>query len=51
MSDKRDEANRQNALKSTGPKTEEGQAVAQFNALHHELRAVPTVVLGEDPGE
>ena len=51
MSDKRDEANRHNALKSTGPKTKEGQAVAKFNALRHGLRAVQTVVPGEDPEE
>ena len=51
MSEKRDEANRQNALKSTGPKTKEGQAVTKFNALRHGLRAVQTVVPGEDPEE
>ena len=41
-SDKRHQANRQNALKSTGPKTEEDEAVAKFNALRYGLREVQT---------
>jgi hypothetical protein len=51
MSEKQAEANRRNALQSTGPRTEEGQAVAKLNALRHGLRAVRTVVPGEDPDE
>src|SRR4051794_19573543 len=31
------EANRANAQKSTGPRTEEGKAVARFNARRHGL--------------
>ena len=32
-------ANRRNALKSTGPRTDRGKAVSRFNALRHSLRA------------
>lgn len=32
-------ANRRNALKSTGPRTESGKAFSRFNALSHGLRA------------
>ena len=45
------EANRRNALQSTGPKTGEGIEAARFNALRHGLRALQTVVPGEDPEE
>jgi hypothetical protein len=38
-----------NALKSTGPKTTEGIEVARFNAVRHGLRALQTVIPGEDP--
>ena len=43
------EANRRNALQSTGPKTGEGVEAARFNALRHGLRALQTVVPGEAP--
>jgi hypothetical protein len=48
---KKAEANRRNALRSTGPKTGEGLLACKSNALRHGLRAVQTVVPGEDPGE
>ena len=44
------EANRLNALKSTGPKTPEGKAVTKLNALRHGLRA-RTVVLPAEKSE
>jgi len=45
------EANRRNALQSTGPKTGEGIEAARFNALRHGLRSLQTVVPGEAPEE
>src|SRR5512147_740955 len=45
------EANRRNALQSTGPKTGEGIEAARFNALRHGLRSLQTVVPGEAPDE
>jgi hypothetical protein len=49
--DKKREANHRNALRSTGPKTGEGVQACKNIALRHGLRAVQTVVPGEDPGE
>ena len=43
------EANRRNALQSTGPKTGEGIEATRFNALRHGLRTLHTVVPGETP--
>ncbi len=43
------EANRRNAKKSTGPKSEEGKARAGRNALRHGLTAEQTVLPHEDP--
>jgi len=45
------EANRQNALQSTGPQTREGAEICKKNAFRHGLRAVETVVPGENPIE
>jgi hypothetical protein len=42
-------ANRRNAQKSTGPRTEEGRAVASRNALRHGLTAERVVVFDEEP--
>ena len=41
-------ANRRNAKKSTGPKTEAGKDRVRFNALVHGLRAESTIFHGED---
>lgn len=43
-SQKQIEANRQNALKSTGPTTEEGKAVVRLNALRHGVTAEAAVI-------
>src|SRR5216684_4990795 len=45
------EANRRNALKSTGPKTPEGKAVVSLNSLRHGLRARTVVLPGENRQE
>jgi hypothetical protein len=47
-SDKKIEANRRNALKSTGPKTPEGKAAVRFNALKHGLLSQEILLPGED---
>jgi hypothetical protein len=44
-------ANRQNAKKSTGPKTAEGKAAVSKNAVKHGLFAAEAVVTSEDPAE
>ena len=44
-------ANRKNAKKSTGPRTEDGNARVAKNALKHGLLARDTVLPGEDPTE
>src|SRR4051812_7024444 len=49
MSDKQREANRRNALQSTGPRTLEGADASKLNAFRHGLRAVQVVVPGENP--
>jgi hypothetical protein len=45
------EANRLNALKSTGPKTPEGKRVSSQNALKSGLDAESQIVPGESPEE
>jgi len=47
-SDKQARANRQNALKSTGPKTPEGKAAVRMNALRHGLLSKEILLPGED---
>jgi hypothetical protein len=42
------EANRRNALKSTGPKSEEGKQASRCNALRHGLRAETVISSLED---
>lgn len=42
------EANRRNALKSTGPQTPEGKAAVSLNALKHGLFARQVVVRGHN---
>ncbi len=46
--DQRTEQNRQNARKSTGPKTAEGKARTRENAIKHGLRADALPIPGED---
>jgi hypothetical protein len=45
------EANRRNAQKSTGPRTDAGKAVSRFNALKSGIDAKAQVIPGEDPTE
>ena len=42
------EANRRNALRSTGPKTEEGKRQARLNAVRHGLTAETVIGSLED---
>lgn len=51
LSEKQLLANRQNALRSTGPRSAEGKAIASQNALRHGLRAEHNVIPGEDAEE
>jgi hypothetical protein len=48
LSEKQLLANRRNALRSTGPRTAAGKALASQNAIRHGLRAEHTVIPGED---
>jgi hypothetical protein len=45
------DANRQNALRSTGPRTPEGKAASRFNALKSGIDAQAQVIPGEDPAQ
>ena len=47
-SEKKAEANRENARKSTGPRTPEGKEAARLNALRHGLRSKEVLLPGED---
>jgi hypothetical protein len=51
ISDKQQEANRQNAQHSTGPNTPEGKAAVRLNALKYGLRARDLIIFDEDPEE
>ena len=44
-------ANRQNAKKSTGPKTEQGRATSAANSTRHGLQANPTTLFENNPHE
>src|SRR5437764_13688723 len=48
-SEKQIEANRRNALKSTGPKSEKGKEQSRMNALRHGLTAEQAGLPHEDP--
>jgi hypothetical protein len=48
-SQKRVDANRRNAQRSTGPRTPEGKSRSRFNGLKHGLTAAVPVIPGEDP--
>ena len=45
------DANRENAQKSTGPRSAEGKAASSRNRLLHGLRASKHILLDEDPAE
>ena len=45
------DANRQNAKKSTGPKTEEGRTKSAANSTRHGLTANPTTIFENNPHE
>ena len=49
--DKQISASRENAKKSTGPRTTEGKTNSSKNALKHGLMAQDAVIPGEDPAE
>ena len=51
ISEKQQEANRQNAQQSTGPKTPEGKAAVRLNALTYGLRARNLILPNEDSEE
>ena len=45
------EANKANALKSTGPKTPQGKATSSMNSVTHGLLSQHTVIPSEDPNQ
>lgn len=50
-SDKKAKANRQNAMKSCGPKTTEGKKIASQNARKHGLYSTQGLLADDDPKE
>ena len=48
MTSEKAQANRQNALKSTGPKTPEGKDAVRLNAMKHGLLCQEVLLPGED---
>lgn len=50
-SERQFEANRLNALKSTGPATPEGRAAVRLNGIKHGLSAATVVLPDEDPAD
>jgi len=48
-SPKKVEANRRNAQKSTGPKTQEGKDIARLNTTKHGLLSREALIPGEEP--
>jgi hypothetical protein len=51
ISERQQEANRNNAQKSTGPKTQEGKEAIRFNALTFGLRTKATILESENAAE
>ena len=51
ISEKQQQANQQNAQKSTGPTTPEGKNAVRFNALTYGLRTRETILAGENAKE
>ena len=49
--EKQKQSNRENAKRSTGPKTDEGKQRSSQNALIHGVYAVESVIPGEDPAD
>ena len=50
-SEKQIEANRRNAQKSTGPKTEQGKSTVAQNAIKHGLRSNRVLITSDNPAE
>src|SRR3954447_10464295 len=51
ISPARPAANRANAKRSTGPRTQRGKSVSKMNGLVHGMRAESDVLPGEDPAQ
>ncbi len=50
-SERQIEANRQNAMKSTGPRTPEGKAVVALNSMKHGLLCREVLIQGENEAD
>lgn len=48
---RKSDANRRNALRSTGPRTQEGKQVSRRNAIRHGLTAETVLEVSEDPAD